>query len=81
MVKKRITESYEEVLIPYFLKATSSLECGNVKALNEQIIQTHKTILGLRNKDTRKLERKLRREKRPMEVLQLLQVTSTPQNQ
>ena len=80
-VKKRITESYEEVLIPYFLKATSSLECGNVKALNEQIIQTHKTILGLRNKDTRKLERKLRREKRPMEVLQLLQVTSTPINQ
>ncbi|MBO6531908.1 MAG: hypothetical protein JJ885_02430 [Muricauda sp.] len=80
-VKKRITESYEEVLIPYFLKATSSLECGNVKALNQQIIQTHKTILGLRNKDTRKLERKLRREKRPMEVLQLLQVTSTPQNQ
>ena len=80
-VKKRITESYEEVLIPYFLKATSSLECGNVKALNEQIIQTHKTILDLRNKDTRKLERKLRREKRPMEVLQLLQVTSTPKNQ
>jgi hypothetical protein len=80
-VKKRITESYEEVLTPYFLKATSSLECGNVKALNEQIIQTHKTILDLRNKDTRKLERKLRREKRPMEVLQLLQVTSTPKNQ
>ncbi|WP_349351239.1 MULTISPECIES: hypothetical protein [unclassified Flagellimonas] len=80
-VKKRITESYEEVLIPYFLKATSSLECVNVKALNEQIIQTHKTILGLRNKDTRKLERKLRSEKRPMEVLQLLQVTSTPKNQ
>jgi hypothetical protein len=80
-VKKRITESYEEVLIPYFLKATDSLECGNVKELNEQIMQSHKTIFGLRNKDTRKLERKLRREKRPLEVLRLLQVTSTPKNQ
>lgn len=81
-VKKRITGAYENVLIPYFLQvAKEEIECGNAGKLNDQITNTHQIILSLRNKDTRKLERKLRREERPIEVLQLLNQQSTQKNQ
>jgi hypothetical protein len=42
---------------------------------------TYQRMLELRDLDTKKLERKLRREKRPKEVLQLLHQQSTAKNQ
>ncbi|WP_318308512.1 hypothetical protein [Flagellimonas crocea] len=81
-VKKRITGAYENILIPYFLQvAREELTCDNAGKLNDQIAETHQTILNLRNKDTRKLERQLRREDRPIEVLQLLNQQFTSKNQ
>jgi len=61
--------------------ATEELTCDNTGTLNDQMMKTHQSILDLRNKDTRKLERKLRREKRPTEVLALILEQSTTQNQ
>ena len=81
-VKKRIVSAYRDILIPYFLNtATEELTCDNTGTLNDQMMKTHQSILDLRNKDTRKLERKLRREKRPTEVLALILEQSTTQNQ
>lgn len=78
-VKKRIVESYTEILIPYFIESiTDTLNCDQIEPLNNQIIYTNNRMVDLREMDTRKLERKLRRERRPAAVLKLLhqQVTS-----
>ncbi len=78
-VKKHIVEAYTEILIPYFIESiTDTLNCDQIEPLNNQIIFTNNRMVDLREMDTRKLERKLRRERRPEEVLKLLhqQVTS-----
>lgn len=81
-VKKRIVGAYEDVLIPYFIDTvTENVSCTNAGQLNDQMENTHQIILDLRHKDTKKLERKLRREKRPQAVLTLLQEQSTLKNQ
>jgi len=73
-VKKRITAAYFKILVPYFLKsAASELDCDNVKVLKDQIIQANQRMEELREGDTRKLERKLRREKDPNQILKLFQ--------
>lgn len=81
-VKKRIVNAYENILVPYFLTTiTQELQCDNADSLNKEIIYTNQIILDLRDKDTRKLERKLRKEKRPKEILKLLKEQSTSKNQ
>ncbi|MDF0718245.1 hypothetical protein PY092_18935 [Muricauda sp. 334s03] len=81
-VKKRIVGAYEDVLIPYFITTVSEeINCSNAGQLNDQMGSTHQIILDLRNKDTKKLERKLRREKRPEVILTLLQEQSILKNQ
>jgi len=81
-VKKRIVNAYENVLTPYFIDTVSEqLLCDNAGLVNNQIVETQQIIMDLRMEDTRKLERKLRREKRPEEVLKLLKEQSTNKNQ
>ncbi len=71
-VKKRITSAYDKVLIPYFLKRVEdSLSCEIAAEVSEQITQTNKRMFVLRERETKKLERKLRREKDPNTVLEL----------
>jgi len=72
-VKKRITNAYSEILIPYFLSfANKDLACENVDMFTNSIIGTNKKMVELREQDTKKLERKLRREKNPREIMKLL---------
>ncbi|MBO0323194.1 hypothetical protein J0X14_12875 [Muricauda sp. CAU 1633] len=81
-VKKRIVNAYEDVLIPYFItNIIQELQCDNAGTLNDQMEHAYQRMLELRDEDTKKLERKLRREKRPKEVLQLLHQQSTSKNQ
>ena len=71
-VKKRITTSYTKILVPFFLKmAKEQLDCNNVDALDQLITKTNDRLLSLRNEDTAKLERKLKRIKDPNAVLRL----------
>lgn len=56
---------------------SEELTCDNAGRLKDQMVNTNQRILELRNEETRKLERKLRREKQPIEVLKLLNVQST----
>ncbi|WP_400072433.1 hypothetical protein [Zobellia russellii] len=71
-VKKRITSAYNEILIPHFLEEATAANCEKVKPLTEQITHTNKRMVKLREGDTKKLERKLRKEKNPQEVMKLL---------
>ncbi|MEP3210008.1 MAG: hypothetical protein ABJN95_12495 [Maribacter sp.] len=74
-VKKRLTTAFNKVLMPYFLKkATDELNCENAGILNEEIQQSTQRMRELRTEETKKLERKLRREKDPNIILQLLNV-------
>lgn len=79
-IKKRITSAYTKLLEPYFLKQIEdSLTCENISALNGNISKTYHTVLMLKDKDTKKLERRLKREKNPSTILELLNVQNTKQ--
>lgn len=71
-IKKRITNAYRKVLIPYFLEQVrDDFDCSQVNMLLEEIQYTHERMFQLREEDTAKLERKLRREQDPKVVLEL----------
>ncbi len=74
-VKKRITSAYRKILIPYYLEMVQEkVDCITISALDELIGATTAKILDLRDQDTHKLERKLKRAKDPLAVLKLLDV-------
>jgi len=73
-VKKRITSAYSKILAPYFIEGVGTeLSCENAEEWNNQILLTNRRMVELREEDTRKLERKLRKEKDPKKILELLQ--------
>ncbi len=77
-VKKRITTAYENVLEPYFLnEIAEGLSCETILELNNTINSTYARIKALRDEETKKLERRLRREQDPLMVLQLMNVQNT----
>ncbi|TVZ14281.1 hypothetical protein JM81_0482 [Maribacter sp. MAR_2009_72] len=76
-IKRRITTAYNKILEPYFLNETSALDCDKVSTLNDQINSTYLQILELRDQETKKLERKLKKEKDPSTILQMLNVQNT----
>lgn len=79
-IKKRITSAYTKILEPYFLKQIEqSLTCENTFNLNEHINATYHTVIMLKDKDTKKLERKLKKEKDPSVILEMLNVQNTKQ--
>ena len=71
-IKKRITKAYNEYLIPYYLNyINKSLKCDKVLILNENLNQLHDRMLALKEEETKKLERKLRRTEDVSEILTL----------
>ncbi len=75
MVKKRIVSAYDDVLIPYFLEEINDgLACEEAKSWMNMVDLTYKQLLILRDEDTRKMERKLKKEKNPIVVLQRFKV-------
>ena len=74
-VKKRLTNAYAKVLLPYLInEASTNLNCGNAETLTAQFKSAHERMLELREADTRKLERKLKRERDPKVVMQLFNI-------
>lgn len=71
-VKKRITSAYHNVLIPHILtQVNSDLGCDKAIVLNRLLVNLHNRMLQLRDEDTAKLERKLRKERNPNTVMEL----------
>ena len=70
-VKKRITAAYNNVALPYLLTTINEkISCENVAQIKDLYEQLHVRMLELREEDTSKLERKLRKEDNPKVVLQ-----------
>jgi hypothetical protein len=77
-IKKRITSAYSKTLEPYFLNEIDQhLSCDTTKELNSTINATYAKILELKDQDTKKLERKLKRQKDPITILEMLNVQNT----
>ncbi len=72
-VKKRITQSYRDVLVPHFLQLVKNdLSCVNANQLVHAFRQSYERMYELRHQDTAKLERKLRNEADPESVMELM---------
>ena len=77
-VKKRIVSAYSNVLIPNILEqAQKELNCKNADYLQQMLKNIHQRMLELREEDTSKLERKLRKERNPNVILQLFNLTKS----
>ncbi len=71
-VKRRITTAYKTVLLPYLLDAVEAqVNCDNAGEMTSLFRDLHLRMLALREEDTKKLERKLRKVQDPMTVLAL----------
>ena len=77
-IKKKITSAYSKILEPYFLtEIEQHISCETIEDLNNTITATYKKVLELKDQDTKKLERKLKKEKNPVTVLEMLNVQNT----
>lgn len=76
-VKKRITNSYRKVWLPYLLqRVTTELDCNNVTELVNLFSKTHERMLAMREEETKRLERKLKREQDPLVIQELFNLES-----
>ena len=74
-VKKRITAAYRKILIPHILgRLQTELNCDNAAYFNSLLERLHSRMLEMREEDTSKLERKLKKEQDPEEILDLFNV-------
>lgn len=75
VVKKRIVSTYEENLIPYFLKEIEKgLDCNRISEWLVQVSTTYQRMFALRKEDTKKMERRLKSVDNPLTVLELFKV-------
>lgn len=74
-VKKRITSAYRDVLIPYVLDGIrENLTCENIDDWTVLLESIHNRLFQLRDEDTKRLERKLRKTNDPGEILDLFEI-------
>ena len=75
--KRNITLAYKEVLIPYYLREISTdVSCANAQDFVELFKMTNKRMVALKDESTSKLEKRLRRKTEPIEVMNLLKITT-----
>ncbi len=74
-VKKRITTAYRKVIVPFMLEQVrENLNCKNASDLVSLYRSVQKRMLEMREEDTARLERKLKKERDPEEILKLFEV-------
>ena len=72
VVKKRIIDAYEDILVPHLLETVQNrLDCDNAEAIVLIFDRLYRRMLELRDEDTSKLERNLKREQDPDDILVL----------
>lgn len=81
-VKKRITSAYTEVLVPETLRRIDAeITCGYAADAHNFLKSAFRRILELREEDTSRLERRLRREEDPAVVSERLELEFPDKNQ
>lgn len=75
-VKRRLYEAYADDLLPYFRAEVSGgeLDCGRAGVLGAQLRSLDRRMRALREVDTERLEKKLKRVDNPRRLLALLEV-------
>ncbi|MGB3617145.1 MAG: hypothetical protein WBA12_03445, partial [Catalinimonas sp.] len=74
-VKPRLVQTYEQTLLPYLLgRVREEMSCDEARGVRTTLAAVHRRMLALRDENTTKIERKLRRSRDAREVLQLLGV-------
>lgn len=74
-IKRRILDAYQEVLLPDFLnQIENGIECEKANSFIYQVESVHKRMFEMVSEDTKRLERKLKREDNPKSVLRLFGV-------
>lgn len=74
-IKKRITKAYKKQVVPFYLnEIAQNLSCETITETTTNLQELHDRMLALKDEDTKKLERKLKRADDPMEVLQLFRL-------
>ncbi len=77
-VKKRVTNAYRNVLVPFLLdEVTLNLSCENTEELKQLLDDSYQRMLQMRDENTSKLERKLKKAQDPKVVLQLFNLKSS----
>lgn len=77
LIKKRFLNAYRKVLEPYLLESIqTNLSCDNAQNVTNLIQESYIKMLELRDAETSKLERKLKRKQNPETVLQLFELQS-----
>lgn len=74
-VKKRITASYFNHVVPYLrAEVKTKLTCGKAQKLAVLFEALHKRMYEMREEDTTKIERKLRGEENPQVILEIFKI-------
>ncbi|MEQ8926134.1 MAG: hypothetical protein RLO81_10000 [Fulvivirga sp.] len=76
-VKKHIISAYFNKLLPYvFDIVATKLNCNNATDIKELLSRLYDRMLQLRDEETKRLERKLKKENDPLEILALFSLKS-----
>ena len=74
-IKKRITTAYSKIIIPDLLqRLNTDLNCRNASNYLSLMNSIYQRMLEMREEDTSKLERRLKKEEDPVEILRLFKV-------
>ena len=74
-VKKRITAAYQKIIVPDVLEnIQANLNCDNAGTYSDMLKSLYQRMLEMREEDTSKLERKLKKEEDPKEILRMFNV-------
>ncbi|MEM7107831.1 MAG: hypothetical protein AAF519_06370, partial [Bacteroidota bacterium] len=80
-IKKPIITAYQDVIVPYLLdRVQADLTCEDIDELNLIFEGTYDRLIALRGENTKKLEKRLRRENKPDQVFQLLKIPTHKSN-
>ncbi|XLS29737.1 hypothetical protein ACJD0Z_02695 [Flavobacteriaceae bacterium M23B6Z8] len=76
-VKRRLVRAYQHRLIPFYLhQIETKIQCDQLNQIKDDLQHLHKKMVELRDEDTKKLERKLKRNKKSEDILKLFGLSS-----
>jgi hypothetical protein len=74
-VKERIYRAYENILLPKLLQQVQSFDnCANFDKYNQNFTNLYRSMILIRDRDTKEAERLLRRETDPAEIAKILNI-------
>ncbi|NGZ89359.1 hypothetical protein [Psychroflexus maritimus] len=74
-VKERLYEAYEKYALPYlFENLANNFECNQIEGAGKNLEMLYNKMIRLREEDTKSIEKSLKRQKDPNEILSILEI-------